>query len=159
MEPQRPCCCLLGRPAHRRQDGNLHVQPAKLVRADRAEHEPRVAQAAKGHVRDQPAEGLIRLERPDAPAELPADVEGHKQPAEFIERRLIQERTNVGLATARARGRRDGRKPLPVDDPKIRQPNIEKARKLLKWEPKMDLEKGLRLTIEYFKSLISKGQL
>jgi len=50
-------------------------------------------------------------------------------------------------------------KPLPVDDPKIRQPNIEKARKLLKWEPKMDLEKGLRLTIEYFKSLISKGQL
>ena len=44
-------------------------------------------------------------------------------------------------------------KPLPVDDPKVRQPNITLAKKLLKWEPKVGLEKGLPLTIGYFKSL------
>ncbi len=48
-------------------------------------------------------------------------------------------------------------KPLPVDDPKVRQPNINKAKQLLGWEPKMDLEKGLFLTIEYFKGLITQG--
>jgi dTDP-glucose 4,6-dehydratase len=48
-------------------------------------------------------------------------------------------------------------KPLPVDDPKIRQPNIEKAKRLLGWEPRMDLEKGLSLTIEYFQNLIREG--
>jgi dTDP-glucose 4,6-dehydratase len=50
-------------------------------------------------------------------------------------------------------------KPLPVDDPKIRQPNIEKARRILGWSPVMDLDKGLALTIEYFKSLIARGAL
>lgn len=44
-------------------------------------------------------------------------------------------------------------KPLPEDDPKVRRPNIEKAKKLLGWEPVMELEKGLGLTIDYFKSL------
>ena len=48
-------------------------------------------------------------------------------------------------------------KPLPVDDPKVRQPNISKARALLGWEPKMPLEEGLRLTIAYFAELIQKG--
>ena len=47
--------------------------------------------------------------------------------------------------------------PLPVDDPKVRQPNIDKARKLLGWEPQMPLEKGLRLTIDYFATLVEKG--
>ena len=42
---------------------------------------------------------------------------------------------------------------LPIDDPKIRKPNIEKANKLLQWNPKIDLETGLRLTINYFKHL------
>ncbi len=41
--------------------------------------------------------------------------------------------------------------PLPMDDPKLRQPDISRARKLLKWEPKVDLEKGLEETIEWFK--------
>jgi len=44
-------------------------------------------------------------------------------------------------------------KPLPEDDPKVRQPDITLARKLLKWEPKVSLEQGLPRTIEYFKSL------
>ncbi len=44
-------------------------------------------------------------------------------------------------------------KPLPVDDPKVRQPDITKARKMLGWEPKVKLEEGLRRTIDYFRSL------
>lgn len=44
-------------------------------------------------------------------------------------------------------------KPLPVDDPMQRQPDISKARKLLDWEPKVDRAEGVRITYEYFKSL------
>jgi dTDP-glucose 4,6-dehydratase len=44
-------------------------------------------------------------------------------------------------------------KPLPKDDPKQRQPNIDKARKLLGWEPKVSRAKGLKITYDYFKSL------
>lgn len=43
-------------------------------------------------------------------------------------------------------------KELPADDPKIRQPDITKAKKLLNWEPKVSRSEGLKLTIEYFKS-------
>jgi dTDP-glucose 4,6-dehydratase len=43
--------------------------------------------------------------------------------------------------------------PLPQDDPKQRQPNIEKARKLLGWEPKVSRSEGLKITYDYFKSL------
>ncbi len=42
-------------------------------------------------------------------------------------------------------------KPLPQDDPKKRRPDISKARELLNWEPKVELEEGLERTIEYFK--------
>ncbi|MFT4576454.1 MAG: UDP-glucuronate decarboxylase [Polaribacter sp.] len=46
-------------------------------------------------------------------------------------------------------------KPLPIDDPKQRQPNIDLAKKMLNgWEPKIELEEGLSKTIEYFKSII-----
>jgi len=48
-------------------------------------------------------------------------------------------------------------KPLPEDDPKVRQPNIGKAREILDWEPQMQLEDGLRLTIDYFASLVQQG--
>jgi UDP-glucuronate decarboxylase len=41
--------------------------------------------------------------------------------------------------------------PLPEDDPKQRQPDISLARKELKWEPKVNLDEGLKCTIEYFK--------
>ena len=44
---------------------------------------------------------------------------------------------------------------LPIDDPKIRQPDITKAKKILGWEPKMDRAKGLRITREYFKSKVA----
>lgn len=44
-------------------------------------------------------------------------------------------------------------KPLPVDDPMQRQPNIDRARKILNWEPKVNRAEGLKITYEYFKSL------
>jgi dTDP-glucose 4,6-dehydratase len=44
-------------------------------------------------------------------------------------------------------------KPLPVDDPKQRRPDITKAKNLLGWEPKVGRSEGLKLTYEYFSSL------
>lgn len=49
---------------------------------------------------------------------------------------------------------RIGYRPLPVDDPKQRQPDITKARQLLGWEPKFDRATGLQLTYEYFKKVV-----
>ena len=43
--------------------------------------------------------------------------------------------------------------PLPVDDPKRRRPDISRARKLLRWEPAIALETGLRRTIDHFRAL------
>jgi dTDP-glucose 4,6-dehydratase len=42
-------------------------------------------------------------------------------------------------------------KPLPVDDPKVRQPDITRARTILGWEPKVSLDEGLRATLAYFR--------
>ncbi len=43
-------------------------------------------------------------------------------------------------------------KPLPVDDPKVRRPDISLAKKLLKWQPKVKMDFGMQKTIEYFKT-------
>jgi dTDP-glucose 4,6-dehydratase len=45
-------------------------------------------------------------------------------------------------------------KPLPTDDPKVRKPDITRARTLLGWEPKVGLEEGLTSTIEYFRTKV-----
>jgi dTDP-glucose 4,6-dehydratase len=45
-------------------------------------------------------------------------------------------------------------RPLPEDDPKIRRPDITKARKLLGWEPRVPLDEGLQRTIDYFRSVV-----
>jgi dTDP-glucose 4,6-dehydratase len=42
-------------------------------------------------------------------------------------------------------------KPLPVDDPKVRQPDITRAKKVLGWEPKVQFDEGIRKTIDYFR--------
>ena len=44
--------------------------------------------------------------------------------------------------------------PLPSDDPKQRQPNIDLARSKLDWQPKVNLEDGLKETITYFKKMV-----
>ncbi len=45
-------------------------------------------------------------------------------------------------------------KELPEDDPKVRQPDITRAKKILNWEPKISRAEGLKLTLEYFKKMI-----
>src|ERR1043165_6220347 len=49
-------------------------------------------------------------------------------------------------------------RPLPVDDPKQRKPDITRARTLLKWEPKVNLEEGLLQTVDYFKMKLSQSR-
>jgi dTDP-glucose 4,6-dehydratase len=48
---------------------------------------------------------------------------------------------------------------LPVDDPKVRQPDITRARKVIGWEPKVNFEEGITKTIEYFKGCLQRGEL
>ena len=48
-------------------------------------------------------------------------------------------------------------KPLPTDDPKVRRPDITKAKKILNWEPKTPRKEGLIKTIEYFKKVLNKN--
>jgi dTDP-glucose 4,6-dehydratase len=48
-------------------------------------------------------------------------------------------------------------RPLPEDDPKVRQPDITRARTLLGWEPRVDTDEGLRLTLEWFRQKVGGG--
>lgn len=50
-------------------------------------------------------------------------------------------------------------KPLPEDDPKVRQPDISRARRMLGWEPKVDLRRGVARTIEYFRGLLGTPRM
>jgi len=47
--------------------------------------------------------------------------------------------------------------PLPVDDPKVRQPDITRARSLLGWEPRVDVEEGLRRTLAWFRARLARS--
>ena len=47
---------------------------------------------------------------------------------------------------------------LPIDDPKIRRPDITRAQTLLKWEPTVQIEEGLVDTINYFRAKIEKTE-
>jgi dTDP-glucose 4,6-dehydratase len=49
-------------------------------------------------------------------------------------------------------------RPLPEDDPKVRQPDITRARTLLGWEPKVPLEEGLIKTLDYFRKKVAEKQ-
>lgn len=50
-------------------------------------------------------------------------------------------------------------KPLPADDPRLRRPDIGKAKRILGWEPKVPLAEGLTITIEYFKQKAQRDAL
>jgi dTDP-glucose 4,6-dehydratase len=45
-------------------------------------------------------------------------------------------------------------RPLPEDDPKVRQPDITRAKEVLGWEPRVNFDEGIRKTIDYFKQHI-----
>jgi len=47
-------------------------------------------------------------------------------------------------------------KPLPVDDPKVRQPDITRAKQVLGWEPRVEFDEGIRKTIDYFKKSLKR---
>lgn len=49
-------------------------------------------------------------------------------------------------------------RPLPVDDPKVRQPDIGRARSVLGWEPKVDFEEGIRHTLDYFRTRVGPAK-
>ena len=51
------------------------------------------------------------------------------------------------------------REPLPVDDPRVRRPDITRARTMLGWEPKVPVREGLARTIDYFKGLVGTPQM
>src|SRR5881275_3184143 len=48
-------------------------------------------------------------------------------------------------------------KPLPEDDPKVRQPDISRAKKVLGWEPRVSFEEGITRTIQYFRESLKRG--
>lgn len=48
--------------------------------------------------------------------------------------------------------------PLPVDDPKTRQPDISLAREVLGWEPRISLDEGIRRTLDYFREVLARDQ-
>jgi len=92
-------------------------------------------------------DGLIRLMNAQTDdIHLPVNM---GNPGEFTMRELADE---VGKATGKSI--RIQNLPLPEDDPKQRKPNIERARKLLGWEPKVHLAEGLKKTVAYFASRI-----
>jgi dTDP-glucose 4,6-dehydratase len=48
-------------------------------------------------------------------------------------------------------------KPLPQDDPRQRCPDISKARRILQWEPRVNLDQGLRVTLDYFRRQVASA--
>jgi dTDP-glucose 4,6-dehydratase len=86
-------------------------------------------------------EGIYRLMMSDF-----AEPVNVGNPAELTMRQLAER--IVALTGSRSR---IVERPLPVDDPKRRQPDIARARTILGWEPKVPLEDGLPRTIEYFR--------
>jgi dTDP-glucose 4,6-dehydratase len=65
---------------------------------------------------------------------------------------------SIGRTIIRMTGSKSGivYRPLPTDDPRVRQPDITRARTLLGWEPKVSLDEGLVKTIEYFRGKIAQ---
>jgi dTDP-glucose 4,6-dehydratase len=51
------------------------------------------------------------------------------------------------------------RRPLPEDDPKVRQPDISKARAMLQWEPSVDVRDGIRRTVAFFRTLLGTPRM
>jgi dTDP-glucose 4,6-dehydratase len=91
-------------------------------------------------------DGFLRLAKSDE--HLPVNI---GNPNEFTMLECAQMVLKVTGSKSQIR-----HEPLPQDDPKQRCPDITKARKLLGWEPKIDLETGLRKSLAYFKTAIEE---
>jgi UDP-glucuronate decarboxylase len=95
---------------------------------------------------DDLVDGLIRLMATGEEITGPINL---GNPSEITIRDLAE--TILDLTASRSR---IVSRPLPLDDPRQRCPDIEKARSLLGWEPKVPLEEGLRETVAYFRHLL-----
>jgi dTDP-glucose 4,6-dehydratase len=91
-------------------------------------------------------EGFLRLAKSDE--HMPVNI---GNPNEFTILECAQVVLKITGSKSRIR-----HEPLPQDDPRQRRPDITKARKLLGWEPKIDLETGLRLSLDYFKNAVAE---
>jgi dTDP-glucose 4,6-dehydratase len=89
-------------------------------------------------------DGFLRLSKSDE--HLPVNI---GNPNEFTILECAQEVIKVTGSKSKI-----SYEPLPQDDPKQRRPDITKARSLLGWEPKIQLQEGLRLSLDYFKTAI-----
>ncbi len=90
-------------------------------------------------------EGFLRLAKSDE--HMPVNI---GNPNEFTILECAQVVLKITESKSRIR-----HEPLPQDDPRQRRPDITKARELLGWEPKIDLETGLRLSLDYFKNAVA----
>src|SRR5690606_41000746 len=88
-------------------------------------------------------EGIYRLLMSDYPYPVNIGNPDEISLKEFAEEILKLTGSNVKIVY----------KPLPVDDPKQRQPDITRAKEILGWEPKVSRQEGLKKTYEYFASL------
>lgn len=91
-------------------------------------------------------DGFMRLSKSDE--HLPVNI---GNPDEFTILECAQMILKVTGSKSQVR-----HEPLPQDDPKQRRPDISKARRLLEWEPKVNLEAGLRRSLEYFKTAVAE---
>jgi UDP-glucuronate decarboxylase len=98
---------------------------------------------------DDLIDGFMKLMATDASVTGPINL---GNPGEFTIRALAEK----VIALTGSRSQLELR-PLPADDPRQRQPDITRARERLGWEPKIDLDTGLRSTIDYFDRLLSGG--
>jgi len=98
---------------------------------------------------DDLVDGLLRLMRTDSSVTGPINL---GNPSEFT----ILELAEQVLELTGSKSKID-RKPLPVDDPKQRQPDITRARDQLGWAPTVALQDGLRRTIDYFDGLLKSA--
>ena len=92
--------------------------------------------------------GIMALSKVQEP--LPVNI---GNPSEFTMLECAQIVLQVTGSTSTVRF-----EPLPEDNPKRRRPDITRARKLLGWEPKVDLRKGLELSLEYFRKAVASSQ-
>jgi len=97
-------------------------------------------------------DGIIRLMNAEADGiHLPVNL---GNPGEFTMNELAEE-----VAKATGKDIKIKHLPLPLDDPKQRKPNIERAKKLLNWEPKVPLAEGLKKTVRYFSDAIGSAAI
>ncbi len=75
-------------------------------------------------------------------------------PVEYTVRQLAEMVLEITGSTAAIEHR-----PLPTDDPKVRQPDISRARALLNWEPSVDIRAGIALTVSYFRAHLAAAAL